>query len=150
MPSRVHELVAERVKVLIQSKLQDLSHRSICNDSTRELIGDIISSKSTRIRLDNGSIREPDEQFSVRGLHFPGLVVEIACSQRAHDLAVAADDYLVESEGNIRAVLGLRTSAGKEKEAEVQLWRPKLTHYDQDEDVMILESEKVLSEVSWS
>lgn len=126
------------------TKLQDIAQQPFCNDSTKALILDTDRFRSTDIKLEYGHIRQPDEQFHVVGLPFAGLVIETSCTQKARDLCYAADDYLIGSNGNIRTVLGIRTSTGKEKEAEIQLWRPKFTRDNQTEKRTILKSEKSL------
>lgn len=147
MPAAIHEFLAERVKTIIQSKLRKLTQRAHCNDSTKELIGNIISGKCTRIKLEDGSFREPDEQFILRGLQYPGVVLEVANAQKARDLSVVADDFLVESGGNIRTLIGLKIAVGEGKRSEVQVWKPKYVPDATDASVEYLSSQVVVNEV---
>ncbi len=50
---------------------------------------------------------EPDACYGRRRYKFPGVVVEVAYSQKAQELGEIAWNYIVESEGDIKMVIGI-------------------------------------------
>ena len=94
----------------------------------REFDSDDSISKSDRPYIR----REPDEQFQHTDAEYPGVICEIAYSQNGEDLDRAAWDYILHSNGDIKAVVGFELCKGKSKEARVSLWRPRYAKGDQD------------------
>ena len=92
--------------------------------------------------------RQPDAQFQHEDAMYPGVVVEVSYSQDGKDLAKLAQDYILYSNGDIKAVIGVDINYGG-KESTVSLWRPKYTHKD-DEDWDDLEARQVIYKVRHS
>jgi hypothetical protein len=76
--------------------------------------------------------REPDAAFKHPQAHWPGVVIEVAYSQKERDIPHLADDYILETNGSIRAVVGLNIDY-KTKKGTVSMWRPKYTENEQGE-----------------
>ena len=81
------------------------------------------------------SRRSPDASYRCRRARYPGVVLEIAYSEKAQDLGRLAKDWIMDSRGNIRLVIGLDIDYGKRmlgKESEslkavLSMWRPQFT-----------------------
>jgi len=144
MPAFIHEVFGESVKLAIKSKLDEL--RSRCDKSTQHLIDCIFNAKSTKLKLGEESFRMPDEQFMVVGVYFPGVVLEVASTQKATQLPKIADDYITSTKGNICTVLGL--SIGKGKEARLHIWKPKFYTSSTNTEQKYVTSEMVVFEVN--
>ena len=60
-------------------------------------------------------------------------MVEVSYSQDGKELLKLAEDYILGSEGNIRAVVGIDINPkGKGMASTISLWRPKLTLEGED------------------
>ena len=83
-------------------------------------------------RLDLGS-EDNDDQTIIRhhldasfihdDAHWSGVVIEVSYSQKWKDLPHLADDYILETDGNIRVVVGLEIDY-KTKKGTISMWRP--------------------------
>jgi hypothetical protein len=143
-PGFFHEIFTVRVRDAIVSKLEELQAR--WDKSTQDLINDIYTGRSTDIMLGEKTFRMPDEQFVLVGAHFPGLVIEVASTQKAHDFPIIADDYITRSEANICTVLGLSIADG-ENPAKLHGWKPKYRKDPIHAGYESIYSEMVVSEV---
>jgi hypothetical protein len=137
MPSLIHEQFIRRVVEEITSQLQNLTST---DPQSSAFAQDILSSGSTT--LDFGSEygrHDPDGSFRHRRAQYPGVVLEVAYSQGGRELRHLADDYILGSDGNIRAVVGVNIGYSDTKAkskgrasrrgeaATISVWRPKLS-----------------------
>ncbi len=132
MPTATHERFITSVVQEIIRQLQALaSADSITSDFARQI--DVCG--STSICFPDGYGRhDPDGSFGHELAQYPGVVLEVSYSQKRRDLGRLADDYILGSDGNIRAVVGLDIEyQGKVKSnvsskvATLSIWRPKIT-----------------------
>ena len=72
-------------------------------------------------------------------------MIEVANTQQKKYLPRLADDYIVQSSGNIKMVIGIKVEQDKSKEATVSVWCPKFIE-DKDGEYLVAE-ETVRSEV---
>ena len=72
-------------------------------------------------------------------------MIEVANTQQKKHLPRLADDYIVQSSGNIKMVIGIKVEQDKSKKATVSVWCPKFIK-DQDGEYLVSE-ETVRSEV---
>ena len=63
------------------------------------------------------SRHDPDAQFQHSKAQYPGVVIEVSYSQKRKDLARLADDYILGSDSDIRAVVSLDIEYKTNKEA---------------------------------
>lgn len=91
-------------------------------------------------------MRDPDSQFKHENAKFPGVVIEVAFSQSqkdgGKDLGKLAEQYIVESSGNIKTVLGISVAYGSTKKAMISTWSPK---HGTDEEGAYLAAEETLA-----
>ena len=94
--------------------------------------------------FEHGARHDPDKEFGYEGAQYPGVVIEIAYSQRRKNLSKLADHCIVESWGQINIVVGIELDYKGSKSATVLLWCPT---YGVDNEGRFLASEEILSEV---
>jgi hypothetical protein len=68
---------------------------------------------------------EPDAAFAHLDAQWPGIVIEVSFSQKEKELPDLAEDYILGSDGNIRAVIGLNIEYKQSKRATISVWRPQ-------------------------
>ena len=125
MPTLVHDFVSRKVADTIHDRLRLCLSSSKINSDTRRLIEAITSLGSARVKFTKTWHREPDQQFKIKTLRYPGVVLELAHSQRSNSLAKAADDYVVESWGAVQLVIGIETDPNS-KNIYLSTWAPNL------------------------
>lgn len=65
----------------------------------------------------------PDASFGLAGEQYPGVVLEVANTQKAKFLDQIADDYIVGSEGHVRVVVAIMFNYGSSEKATLSIWR---------------------------
>ncbi|KAH6714969.1 hypothetical protein BKA61DRAFT_344601 [Leptodontidium sp. MPI-SDFR-AT-0119] len=103
MPRTVHEFFIAKVSQEIHAQL--LRYQGPSEHYARN-----IQSTSDTIKPSDpeyGRMHNPDWQFRHNKAQFPGVVVEVAYSQKSRDLPHLADSYILGSDGNINIVIGL-------------------------------------------
>lgn len=129
MPTAVHELFIAAVEFDILKQLEAIRAGS---DRKAQFAQKIQSTRSTHIRFaasapSSKSKCEPDASFVHEEAEYPGVILEIAYSQKKRQLPRLADNYLLGSDANIRVVVCLDIEYGKEsRKATVSIWRPQV------------------------
>jgi hypothetical protein len=96
-------------------------------DSDPEFSGDQHPNRSPRVMR-----KEPDGQFQHRAAAYPGLVIEVAYSEKYKMTEKYARHYIRFSKGDIKAVVAASLAYGKKKEASISIWRPKYIYHEYD------------------
>jgi hypothetical protein len=79
------------------------------------------------IALSSKSKYEPDSSFRHEDARYPGVIIEVAYSQKKTRLRRLAENYLLDSDANIRVVVGVDIAYREgSRKATVSLWRSKL------------------------
>lgn len=68
---------------------------------------------------------EPDARFKHKDAAWPGIVIELAYSQKRKSLVDLADNYILGSDGNVNVMVGLDLDYKKSKQASISIWRMK-------------------------
>ncbi|KAE8147062.1 hypothetical protein BDV25DRAFT_161188, partial [Aspergillus avenaceus] len=76
------------------------------------------------------SRREPDASFGHRQAHYPGVIVEVCYSQKRRRVAHLADEYILNTDGSVNAVLAFDIDYRDSKRATVTVWRPDYVTVD--------------------
>ncbi|KAJ6033758.1 hypothetical protein N7444_011529 [Penicillium canescens] len=71
------------------------------------------------------SRREPDASFGHRQAHYPGVIVEVCYSQKSRRVSHLADEYILNTDGSVNAVLAFDIDYKGSKRATVTMWRPE-------------------------
>jgi hypothetical protein len=156
MPTTVHEYFSAQVSDEIKRQLKKIAEGK---GRVADFAARISSVRSGRIHLkefdpDDPVLnfnhpyiqREPDDQFQHADAEYPGVVCEVAYSQKGKDLDKAAQVYIPHSNGDVKSVVGFELGYRKSKEARISLWRPRYLKPDGD-DLEILEVETVVDHV---
>jgi hypothetical protein len=125
MPTPLHEVVVRRVTRDILCQLDSIAER---NDLSGEFARNIEDTGSSRLTFPDSDYgpHDPDGSFQHIGARYPGVIIEVSYSQKRKDLPRLADDYILGSDGNIRAVIGLDIEY-RGKMATLSVWRPRFS-----------------------
>ena len=144
MPTAVHELFIARVEDAIHSQLKSIRERQ---GSTAHFAQKVHPARSTEIYFpmdDNPpstkSKHEPDASFWHDDAQYPGVIVEVAYSQKKKRLDRLAEDYLLDSDASVRVVVGLDIEYGKERsrKATLSVWRTHIAHTGDGDELRVV------------
>lgn len=130
MPSPVHDLFIRDVENNITRQLESIGRG---HGEAARFAQAVQAMRSSRVYLEFDESnskspctkRDPDASFKHRKAKFPGLVLEIAYSQKGLELWDLAEDYLLGSKGNIKVMVGLGIAYGASQKATFSTWRPQ-------------------------
>ncbi|KAF2181250.1 hypothetical protein K469DRAFT_692127 [Zopfia rhizophila CBS 207.26] len=157
MPSFIHGTLSEEIGGDIIFWLRGILNRVCSNEGTIAAVKGIVLTGTSTIDFPIApglpDKKGPDKSFKHRQCKFPGLVMEVAWSQRKLDLPWLADHYIQRSKGEIRTVIGFNLndidSAKRKKGAKTSLakapatfsvWRAELDNSDGQTRVFVKNS----------
>lgn len=105
MGSSVHESFAAKIEKAIEKQIEAIADGAF-DVTSAGLASKIERRGSPKVYLGKFGSRLPDKTFQHEEAFYPGLVIEVAYSQKSKDLPAIAEDYLFGSDGNIRQVVG--------------------------------------------
>jgi hypothetical protein len=132
MPTGVHELFIDGVEDAIRSQLKAIRKGS---DKAALFAQKVRPARSTEIyfpvdgaSLTKKSKHEPDASFWHTDARYPGVIIEVAYSQKKRRLSQLAEDYLLDSNASVQVVVGLDIEYGKKgsQKATVSVWRTQV------------------------
>ncbi|KAF4547270.1 Hypothetical protein D9617_49g041310 [Elsinoe fawcettii] len=145
MPTQTHELLVERIEDSIKSQLKSIASRQ---DEQASFARKIIAARSSQVLLpqedadsddeisentkSNQPIKyskyEPDASFRHKDARYPGVIVEVAVAQKGKSLERLAENYLLDSDGSVQAVVGLNVERDEMGRLEgfLSVWRTKM------------------------
>ncbi|KAH7119556.1 hypothetical protein B0J11DRAFT_63671 [Dendryphion nanum] len=132
MPTGVHELFIDGVEDAIRSQLKVIRRGS---GSEAEFARKVRPARSTEIEVpvenapsSRKSKYEPDASFWHEDAQYPGVIIEVAYSQKKKRLDRLARDYILGSDASVRVVVGLdiEYSRNELRKATLSVWRPQL------------------------
>ena len=135
MPSPVHDVFCAKLVDEISRQLKQFQQ----NDSpSADFAREIEHFATSRILIpEDGpdgkqtySRREPDASFGHRQAHYPGVIVEVCYSQKRRRVSHLADEYILNTEGSVNAVIALDIDYKGSKKATVTVWRPQYAVVD--------------------
>ncbi|KAH5618965.1 hypothetical protein HBI23_245930 [Parastagonospora nodorum] len=129
MPTETHERFIDAVEDDIRSQL-----KKVRNGTGRKaaFARKVHPARSTEIRFDASALSskskyEPDASFRHDDARYPGVIIEVAYSQKKTRLGRLAENYLLDSDANVRVVVGLDIAYSNEsRKATLSLWRPQV------------------------
>ncbi len=131
MPTGLHELFIEGVEDAIRSQLKAIRNGS---DKAAMFAQKVRAARSTEIYFPvedtpPGTISryEPDASFWHDDAHYPGVIIEVAYSQKRESLGRLAEDYLLDSDASVQVVVGLDIEYGEKRsrKATLSVWRTR-------------------------
>lgn len=128
MPTVLHDTFISRLVAEIEKTLERLANTEIEARPFIEGIKPVGGVLDFPIGDDDQqqNVRhEPDIRFQHKNAAWPGVVIEVAYSQKRKSLLGLADNYILGSYGGIGVVVGLDLDYRKSKEASISVWRLK-------------------------
>jgi len=87
------------------------------------------------------SKHEPDASFWHDDAQYPGVIIEVACSQKRKRLSRLAEDYLLDSDASVQVVVGLDIEYGMKEtsKATFSTWRTQLFDTADGDELRVVE-----------
>ena len=134
MPTGIHEIFIASVEEAIHRQLRLIRDGS---NGAALFAQKVHPTRSSEIYFPIGgalpntkSKHEPDASFRHESARYPGVVIEVAYSQKRRSLRRLADDYLLDSDASVRVLVGLDIEYGNKgsRKATLSVWRPHVVH----------------------
>jgi hypothetical protein len=154
MPTGVHELFIDGVEDAIRSQLKAVRSGS---DRAARFAQKVRPARSTEIYfpVENGppntkSKYEPDASFWHDNARYPGVIIEVAYSQKRKRLDRLAQDYLMDSDASVQVVVGLDIEYSKKesRKATLSVWRTCVVHTTGGDELQVVK--EVADQVSYT
>lgn len=132
MPTGVHELFIDGVEDAIRSQLKVIRNGS---GPEARFARKVRPARSTEIEFPaeeapsgRKSRYEPDASFWHDDAEYPGVVIEVAYSQKRKRLYRLAESYLLDSDASVQVVVGLDVEYGTRgsRKATLSVWRTQV------------------------
>ncbi|KAF2007251.1 hypothetical protein P154DRAFT_614661 [Amniculicola lignicola CBS 123094] len=145
VPTGIHELFIDGVEDAIRSQLKAIRSGS---DSTALFAQKVRPARSTEIYfpVDDAppatkSKHEPDTSFWHDDAQYPGVIIEVAYSQKKKRLGRLAEDYLLDSDASVQVVIGLDIEYGKKgsRKATLSVWRSHMIHTSDGDELRVVQ-----------
>jgi hypothetical protein len=133
MPTGIHECLVQKVEGAIWSQLAVVASGT---GPAARFAQKVHPMRSTEIEFpaaegstSGKSKYEPDGSFWYEGAKYPGVIIEVAYSQKTKKLYRLAESYLLDSNACVQVVVGLNIGYGKKesREARLSVWRTEQT-----------------------
>lgn len=143
MPTGVHELFIDGVEDAIRCQLKTIRSGS---DTAARFVQKVRPARSTEIYfpVDNApssmqSKYEPDASFWHDDAQYPGVIIEIAYSQKRKSLGRLAEDYHLDSDASVQVVVGLDIEYGKKRSQKATLseWRTRMVRTTEGNELRV-------------
>lgn len=151
-PTGVHELFIDAVEDAIRNQLKEIRNGS---GTAATFAQKVRPARSTEIYFPVEDIphspkskHEPDASFWHDDAQYPGVIIEVACSQKRKRMARLAEDYLLDSNASVQVVIGLDIGYGKEggsRKATLSVRRSKVFRTAAAEELRVVQ--EVIDEV---
>lgn len=135
MPSPLHDIFCARIVDEISRQLRQFQR---IDGPVADFAKEVEHLATSRILIpqDTGdgrqtySRREPDASFGHRQAHYPGVIVEVCYSQKNRRVSHLADEYILNTDGSVNAVIAFDIDYRSSKRATVTIWRPEYVTVD--------------------
>lgn len=145
MPTAVHEGFIARIEDAIFSQLKSIREgsgnaaafaRKVHPARSTEIYFPIETNTSTK-----KSKHEPDASFWHDDAQYPGVIIEVAYSQKRKKLGRLAEDYLLDSDASVQVVVGLDIEYGRKdsRKATLSVWRTRIFHTIHGDELRVVE-----------
>lgn len=140
MPSALHDVFCAKVVEEISRQLKQLEqregrHAEFVKEVQHLATSRIMIPTETREGEQTYSKREPDASFTHRLARFPGVIIEVCYSQKSRCVSHLADEYILNTDGSVNAVVALDIDYKRSKKATITVWRPEYTTVDGVEEL---------------
>ena len=127
MPSNLHEYFCARVVRNICKQLDDIT---ALDGSAATHARNVEPGGSPTLKLPSNQagkydLHDPDATFYYKDTRWPRIIIEVSYPQKRKALKDLAEKYILGSNGNISAVIGLDVEYKISKQATLSVWRSK-------------------------
>ncbi|CAG7941014.1 unnamed protein product [Penicillium olsonii] len=130
IPTPLHDIFCARLVSEVSAQLGKFQKS---NKPFADFARKVDHKSTTRIWLPNEttngeqtrSERSPDASFKHEQAKYPGVIIEVCYTQKARAAADLADDYILDTNGNVKAVIALNIEYRGSKKATISIWRPE-------------------------
>ena len=145
MPTGVHELFIDGVEDAIRSQLKVIRGGS---NKAALFAQKVRPARSTEIYFpvddappSTKSKHEPDASFWHDDAQYPGVIIEVAYSQKRKRLGRLAEEYLLDSDASVQVVIGLDIEYGKKgsRKATLSVWRTHMVHTGNGDELRVVQ-----------
>lgn len=135
MPSPLHDTFCARIVDEISRQLRQYQQDDgPVSDFAKEVehfaTSRILIPEDTQDGKQIYSRREPDASFGHRQAHYPGVIVEVCYSQKCRRIFHLANEYILNTDGSVNAVIAFDIDYKGSKKATVTVWRPEYATID--------------------
>ena len=145
MPTGVHEIFIAGVEDAIYTQLKAIRDGP---DGAALFAQKVRPARSTEIHFpvddaphSTNSKHEPDASFWHDDAQYPGVIIEVAYSQKRKRLDRLAEDYLLDSDASVRVVVSLDIGYGKKRSLKttISVWRTHVAHTDDGDELRVVQ-----------
>lgn len=135
METKTHAVVKAAIANAIHTKIRQLGYQYPYS-AIGPFAAKILNESGATISLPHlptKNSHDPDIAFIYKDAVYPGIVIEVAHSQRKEDLRHLAQEYVLGSRGNIHCVYGIKIAYRSGKQAWLSAWEPEVNVTADDE-----------------
>ncbi|CAG7961370.1 unnamed protein product [Penicillium olsonii] len=128
-PSPLHEIFCAEVVSKIMNRLTELQKSDEAfGDFARKI--QYLSTSNIRLPNDTNDIKQtcsqrcPDASFIHEYAKYPGVIIEVCYSPKIRAAAGLAEDYILDTNASVKAVIALNIEYRGSKKATISVWRP--------------------------
>ena len=87
------------------------------------------------------SKHEPDASFWHDDAQYPGVIIEVAYSQKRKRVGRLAEEYFLDSDASVQVVVSLDIEYGKKgsQKATLSVWRTHVVHTDDGDELRVVQ-----------
>lgn len=135
MPSPVHDTFCARIVDEISKQLRQFQETDgpladFAKQVEHFATSRIFIPEDTHDSKQKFSRREPDASFGHRQALYPGVIVEVCYSQKSKRISHLADEYILNTDGSVNAVVALDIDYKGSNRATITVWRPEYATVD--------------------
>lgn len=140
MPSPLHDVFCAKI---VEEILQQLKQFQRSEGPSAAFANEVEHLATSRIMIPDEikdgkqtfSKREPDASFKHRRARYPGVIIEVCYSQKSQRISHLADEYILNTDGSVNAVIALDVDYKGSKNATITVWRPEYITVDGIEEL---------------
>jgi hypothetical protein len=145
MPTGVHEIFIAGVEDAIYTQVKLIRDGS---DGAALFAQKVRPARSTEIYFpvddappNTKSKHEPDASFWHDDAQYPGVIIEVAYSQKGKRLGRLAEEYLLDSDASVQVVVGLDIEYGRKgsRKATLSVWRTHVFHTVDGDELRVVQ-----------
>ena len=145
MPTSIHEMFIAGVEEAIYSQLRlirdGLNRAAVFAQKVHPARSSEIYFPVDDAPPGKKSKHEPDASFWHEDAKYPGVIIEVAYSQKRKKLGRLAEDYLLDSDASVQVLVGLDIEYGNKgsRKATLSVWRTHVAHTADGDELRVVQ-----------